>query len=52
MADFKCEVTYTVNPRLKPWGLINFMVHNHPGSNRDRVEFETLKKIKLFNLDR
>ena len=27
--------TYTINPPFKPWGLINFMVHNHPGSNRD-----------------
>ena len=34
-------VMYIVNPQFKPWGLINFMVHNHPGSNREEVEIET-----------
>ena len=23
----------SVNPQFEPWGLINFMFHNHPGSN-------------------
>ena len=36
--------TYTINPRYKPQGLISFMVHNHPGSNRDY-------KIESINLD-
>ena len=31
-----------VNPRVEPQGLINFMVQNHPGSNQERVEIETL----------
>ena len=30
--------TCTVNPQFKPWGLINFMVHSHPGSNQERGE--------------
>ena len=29
------SLKYTVNPGFKPQGLINFMVHNQPGSNRD-----------------
>ena len=37
----------TVNPRFKPWGLINFIVHNHPGSNRERVEIETVDLLNL-----
>ena len=41
----------TVNPRFKPQGLINLKVNNHPGSNRERAEIETLKRHKLFNLD-
>ena len=32
---------HTKNPRFKPRGLIDFMVHNHVGSNRERVEIET-----------
>ena len=43
----KTTCTYTVNPRFKPRGLINFMVHNHPGSNRERGQIET---INLSNL--
>ena len=34
---------YTVNARFKSWGLINFMFHNHPGSNQERVAIKTLK---------
>ena len=34
----------TVNPRFKPRGLINVMVHNHP------VQIETYI-LNLFNLD-
>ena len=30
----------TVNPQFKPRALVNFMVHNHPGSNHKRVEIE------------
>ena len=32
---------YSVNPQFKPRGTINVMVHNHPGSNQERVEIET-----------
>ena len=32
---------YTVNPSFKPQGLIDFMVHNYLGSNRERVEIKT-----------
>ena len=32
---------YTVNTQFEPWGLINFMALNHPGSNRERIEIET-----------
>ena len=34
-------------PQFKPWGLINFMVHNHPGSNQERGQIET---INLSNI--
>ena len=46
---FRSTVIYrcSVNPRFKPHGLINFMVHNHPGSNRERVEVR-LKKTFQF----
>ena len=37
----------TVNPQLKYWGLIDFMVHDHQGSNRERAQIET---INLSNL--
>ena len=33
----------TINPHSKPQGLINFIVHNNPGSNRARVEIKTWK---------
>ena len=33
---------HTVNPGFKPHGLINFMAPNHPGSNREWVEIETI----------
>ena len=33
---------YTINPPFKPQGLINCMVHNHLGSNPERVEIETI----------
>ena len=33
---------------FKPWGLINFMVHNHPGSNRERGQIETINLSSLF----
>ena len=36
-----------VNRRFKLRGLINFMVHKHPGSNRERVEVETLKDLNF-----
>ena len=39
--EYKYGSTHTVNPRFKPWGLINFMVHNHPGSNQERGQIET-----------
>ena len=29
----KTKVRYTVNPLFRPRGVINFMVHNHQGSN-------------------
>ena len=32
----------TINPQFEPWGLINFMAQNHPGSSRERVEIETI----------
>ena len=35
----------TVNHQFQPQGLIDFMVHNHPGSNQD------LERLKLFNVD-
>ena len=38
----------TVSPQLKPWGLINFMVHNHPGSNQKRGEIETIDLLNLL----
>ena len=31
----------TINPQLKPWGLINFKFHNYPGSNQKRSESKT-----------
>ena len=37
---------HTINSRFEPQGLINFMVHNHTGSNRD------YKSIRSINLDR
>ena len=30
-----------VDPRFKPQGLINFMVHNHLGSSQEMGEIET-----------
>ena len=36
------HIFITVNPRFKPWRLIDFMVHNHPGSNQERAEFKTI----------
>ena len=33
---------HTINPRLEPRGLINFMARNRLGSNRERVEIEIL----------
>ena len=38
----------TINPRSKPRGLINFMVHNHLGWNRERVEIETINLLNLL----
>ena len=38
----------TVNARFKPWALINHMVHNHPGSNRERVEIKTINLLNLL----
>ena len=38
MESTKC--VYTINPRSKPRGLINFIIHNHPGSNRERNQIE------------
>ena len=35
-------ISNTVNPRFKLQGLINFMVHNQLGSNRERGEIETI----------
>ena len=32
---------HTISPQFEPWGLINFMAQNHPGSNREKVEIET-----------
>ena len=32
------NLSSTINPWFKPQGLIYFMVHNHPGSNRDLVQ--------------
>ena len=32
----------TVSPRFKPQALINFMAPNHPGSNQETIEIETL----------
>ena len=37
-----------VNPRFKHRGLIIFMVHNHPGSNWERAEIETINLLKLW----
>ena len=34
--------------RFKPLGLINFMVHNHPGRNRERVAIETYKDLNFL----
>ena len=42
----QCTILSTVNPQSKPLGLINFMVHKIT-----RVEIETLKDLKLLNLD-
>ena len=42
---FSCKIVSTVNPQFKPRGLIDSMVHNHPGSNRD------YKSIESINLD-
>ena len=33
---------------FSPLHLINFMVHNHPGSNRERVEIETINLLNLL----
>ena len=33
---------HTVHPQFEPQGLINFMAQNHPGSNREKVEIETI----------
>ena len=44
----KSAVPFTVNPLVKPQGLINFMVHNHPGSNRERVEIEIINPLNLL----
>ena len=43
----RAYVHITINPRFKPRGLINFMVHNHSGSNRERGQ---IKPINLSNL--
>ena len=37
-----------VNARFKPWGLINFMVHNHPSSNRERGEIKTINLLNIL----
>ena len=37
--------TMNVNSPFKPWCLINFMVHNHLGSNGERVEIETINLL-------
>ena len=43
MTIAECEsIITTVNPQFEPRVLINFMAQNHPGSNRERVENETL----------
>ena len=39
---------YTVNPRFKPRGLIDFVVHNHPVSNRERIEIDTSKDLNFL----
>ena len=36
------HVAISINPRFEPRGLINFMAQNHPGSNQERVEIETV----------
>ena len=36
---------HAVNPHFKLHGWINFMVHNHPGSNPERVQMETYKDL-------
>ena len=41
-------VINTVNPQFKSWALINFMVHNHPSSNRERGEIETITLLNLL----
>ena len=39
------DFTDSINPRFMPWGLINFLVHNRPGSNRERGEIETINLL-------
>ena len=41
------ERLITVNPRFKPRGLNNFVVHNHLGSNRERGQIETINLLNL-----
>ena len=43
------DILYTVNPQFEPWGLINFMALNNPGSNQERVEIETIT-VGFINL--
>ena len=43
----------TVNPRFKPWGLFNFMVHNHPGfKSREgwNGDYQSIEFTKLDGL--
>ena len=36
------EIPNTIKPQFEARGLINFMAQNQPGSNRERVEIETI----------
>ena len=45
------ESLHTINPRFKPRGLINFMVHNHQGFKSKEGSNQDYKSTESINLD-